>query len=144
LNDYQWYIYSCWTSGIRPISARRFQVLLDTYRRDFTQVVDLDLMSLPPRRRAKLINRWSRICEIARLADAGRGTITAGTVSDSSGQTPPGDRPEFGGSSSKDDPPGAAPGVREPLRPIAPLLTGSAARPVPRPDMAYEPRWYVR
>lgn len=143
MNDYQWYLYSCGKEGTRPISARRFRVLLDTYKRDFAAFVGLDLFPLRPRQRVRMLRRWTRLCEVARLADAGRGTITAGTVINNPRQVPPDDRPEFGGSGPKDDPPGAAPGVREPRRPIEPLLSGVGARPIPRPGSPSEPRWHA-
>lgn len=66
--------------------------------------------------------------------------LAAGTGAETQRFTPPDDRPEFGGSGPKNEPPDAAPGVREPLRPHSPLLSGSAARAYPPTE---PPRWWA-
>lgn len=65
--------------------------------------------------------------------------LTAGTGAEEQ-STPLDDRPEFGGSGLKNEPPDAAPGVREPLHPHLPLLSGSAARAYPPTE---PPRWWA-
>lgn len=139
MNDYQWYLYSCGTEGIRPVSARRFAICLQAWLSGHEEYDALDLLSLPHRQRLRLMRRWSRLNRLARLADAGRGTITAGTVT----TVPRQPSRENLWLPNDDPPPDAAPGVREPRWPVEPVLSGIGARPIPRPDAAPEPRWHA-
>ena len=144
MNDYQWYLYPCGQSGLQPLSARRFEVMLAAYRRDFNNFATVDLFAVPPARRLRLIRRWTRLCELARLADAGRGVITAGTVSTRLYHRPPENDRWIGNAGEQrpnQEPPDTAPGVREPRRPIDPILAGAGSRRMPAPED--QPRYYA-
>lgn len=127
MNDYQWYLYSCGQSGLKPLSAKRFKILLGAYITNFRSDMTIDMSTLSERKQRRLIRRWRLLTEVANLADAGRGVITAGTVIDR-----PAVKPKTTPTDHEDDiPPDAAPGVREPRRPLVPLLSGSGSRAYP-------------
>ena len=145
MSDYQWYLHSCNEQSITPLSEHRFRVCFRAWQLGHDEYDDMDLLEVPRHKRLRLMRRWSRLNKIARLTDAGRGTITAGAVTtdpyrppptndssaDNKGNQPNG--PEF--------PPDAAPGVREPRRPIDPILVGTGSRPMPTPED--QPRYYA-
>jgi len=140
LSDYQWYLRSCSEQSITPLTERRFHVCLRVWRLGHEEYDDMDLLEVPKRKRLRLMRRWSRLNNIARLADAGRGVITAGTVS----KRPDSDR-WIGNAGEQrpnpEPPPDTAPGVREPRRPIDPILVGAGSRRIPTPED--QPRYYA-
>jgi hypothetical protein len=147
-DNYQWYLQSCSARGIRPLSKRRFTICMQAWLNGHEEYDALDLLALPHRQRLRLMRRWCRLNRLAVLTDAGRGKMTKGRVTELPPLLPPETAASSEGgpllppeidSGGHDGPPGA----REPLRPIAPLLAGSGARPIPRPDRIPEPRWHV-
>jgi hypothetical protein len=142
VTDYEWYLQSCANNGVKPLSERRFAVFLDAYQTRFRTMSTEHFASQSHGAQMWHLRRWYRILQIAEMADAGRNVITAGGVQDRQ-FTPPtaANRPDYLQLPSQDEPPpptDGAPGVREPRRPVAPVLAGSAARTYPP---TIQPRW---
>lgn len=80
MDDYEWYVKSCNSEQVRPMSRRRFDICLKAWREGHNAYYALDLLSLTFEQRRRTVRRWKRLNQVARFADAGRGVVTAGTV----------------------------------------------------------------
>jgi len=156
LIDYYYYRLGCEKAKARPLTRLRFDIAYAGYLRDQDKALAIFADTVDKKARLRLAARWTKLAKIAALVL--RGMIIAGRedpelVAASGGAvrhpqpveawpTPVIDdvrRP-------KDDgpPPDAgAPGVREPRRPIDPVLAGAGARPMPIPgqDAPTYPSW---
>lgn len=142
MTDYEWYLQSCVTNGIKPLSERRFAVFLNAYTTRFRTISSEHLTGQSRSAQMRHLRRWYRLLQIAEMADAGRNVITAGGVHDRQFAPPTvANRPDYLQLPPQDEPPpptDGAPGVREPRRPLVPVLAGVAARAYPP---TVQPNW---
>ena len=142
MTDYEWYLQSCANNGIKPLSERRFAVYLDAYQTRFRALSHEHFASQSHGAQMRHLRRWYRLLQIAELADAGRNVITAGGAYDRQFAPPRvSNRPDYLPLPQQDEPPpptDGAPGVREPRRPLVPVLAGVAARAYPP---TAQPNW---
>lgn len=130
MHDYDYYLLACDDIEASPLSRWKFQVAYSLYTRHFYDAVDFDLETgeIAIRKDYFPLIPWTRLRKIAKTVDRGRELAQS--------------RPDR--SSFDDEGQSGGPGVREPLRPIAPTLSGSGARRLPSDDTAsksdYE-RW---
>jgi len=144
LIDYYYYRLGCERSQTRPMTRLRFDIAYGRYLRDQDKAVAMYADVVDKKARLRLAVRWTKLAKIAALVL--RGMIVAGredpelvAASGRAVQQPqpleafPTRSVEIVRRPTDDGPfPDAgAPGVREPRRPIAPLLVSSNARPLP-------------
>ena len=135
--NYIFYSYSCKRLGLRPTTPKRFAFLMTAHDWGLSEPSS----GLSNQRFRK---RWDSVRQVAKLVETGRAALTAGTVPQIRPGIPLDDRPELGGLPPRNEPPpDAAPGVREPRRPISPALLGSGGRMIPKTDADREPRWAI-
>src|SRR3569833_4190994 len=111
--DYTFYLSGCSEEGERPLAYWRFYLAYGSYQRYFYDAFERDLQTgeLRLRKDYMPLVRWSRLRRLAKQVDRGRELAQSGPryLDDDEGQT-------------------GGPGVREPRRPISPLLSGAGAR----------------
>lgn len=111
--DYECYLLGCRSAGIEPVSVWRFRLLQEAYLRHAAGA-EQDIQG----------------DQIPELVLKQLGTLVAEGYKIAAGRTAEGD-----------DPGAAACGVREPRRPLEPVLVGCAARALPTPDAPDEAFW---
>jgi len=119
--DYYFYLSGCREEDETPLPYWRFLLAYSLYQRHFYDAVDFDLATGELRLRKDYfpLVRWSRLRRLAKAVDRGRELAQSGSWRFDEGDE------QSGG-----------PGVREPRRPISPLLSGAGARSFDPP--AYE------
>jgi hypothetical protein len=115
--DYVHYRTACRHMGETPIPRWKFHIAYSIYQRHFYQAVDFDPLtgSVTLRRDYQPNIPWATLRAIAKKVDFGREYA----VSNPSSAAP------------EDDGAAGGMGVREPRRPIHPVLAASAGRPFP-------------
>jgi len=139
LIDYYYYRLGCEKAKTRPLTRLRFDIAYGRYLRDQDKSIAMFADTVDKKARLRLAARWTQLAKIAKLVHrgkiisghqdpdlvaAGYGSIARDTTERLSHPADDGPLPDAG-----------APGVREPRRPIAPLLVGAGARPLPLPGL---------
>lgn len=130
MRDYDYYLSACRQTSELPMHRWQFCVAYSLYRHllepfDFNRYADVEQAQSETgetRQRKNYLSLipWTRFRELACLVDRGR----ALAQSESTG--------------FDDDGQAGGPGVREPRRPKAPILSGSAARSIEPPVYEYD------
>jgi len=163
--NYYYYRLACEAKGVCPLSRLRFEIGYSRFLRDCLNAGALISAAVDKKQRLRLTNRWKKLAQIAayvhrgklmageeggELVPAGFGAALPTEQERVVMETPGAGRNRFydldsyvrPAPSIKPDEDGPQPGaggtgVREPRRPIAPILIGAAARPLPNPLPEY-------
>ena len=130
MDDYEYYKLGCKVEGERSIGRKRFLAAALRYERDrHTAMARIDAAA-DRRRSMRLIVQWTRLELVMAVLKSGKiaaGVLEPDKVTASYGEHRPDDidrsKPWTEG-----DWDAGAPGVREPRRPVAPILVAAAAR----------------
>ena len=116
--DYVCYLLGCQDAGIEPLEEWRFHLLQQEYLRRASETSEAGQPAVPP----FVLEQLARlVAEGYRIAASGGGDSQR--------------------SDSSEEPGSAACGVREPRRPLEPVLAGSAARSWPTLDTPDQSFW---
>ena len=111
--DYKCYMLGCRSAGMEPVGIWRFRLLQEAYRRHAAEAGrNQQGATVPP----------FVLEQLAKMIAAGYKIAAGGAAED-------------------DEPGTAACGVREPHRPLEPVLVGCAARALPTADALDESFW---
>jgi len=121
--DYHFYLSGCREEDETPLPYWRFLLAYSLYQRHYYDAVDFDLSTgeLSLRKDYFPLVPWARLRRLARAVDRGRELAQSG-------------RPWYG----DDDEQAGGPGVREPRRPVSPLLSDTDARSFDPPAYEYD------
>ena len=122
---YDYYLIGCRERRIRPLNRWRFLIGYAKYQRGLMQTL-ADILPLDPRKRTRAAARWQRLFSLGLLVRLGQNIA---------------DRAKRYSADDEDEPGAAGAGMREPRTPREPVLTGSAARPLPGADSAFPRNW---
>lgn len=111
--DYECYLLGCRSAGIEPVGEWRFRVLQEAY-----------------------------LCRVVEAGQNAQGDpIPLSVLEQLATLVAEGYKIAAGGGAEDDEPGAAACGVREPRRPLEPVLVGCAARALPTADAPDESFW---
>jgi hypothetical protein len=124
-SDYDYYLIGCREMGVTPIRRWRFDLAYAKYRRARMQDLEARL-PLNPRKRQRVVARWSRLRMLGDLVRQGR------DIADRVKHSNPGE----------DEPGAAGAGMREPIPPRQPVLVGCGALSIPQDNDPHDNVWW--
>jgi len=138
MDEYEYYKLGCKVEGERSIGRKRFLAAVARFERDqATMMVRIDAID-DHRKSMRLIVQWTKVLRVQEIVKAGKiaagvlepDKVTASTVQAAS-ELADRVRDDSPGDDNYPGPDYGAPPVREPRRPIDPVLAGAGARPMP-------------